>query len=747
MDKNVVTFGPGLEIREVVPSSEVRKLIIKGLPSYATQEAIAGIFVDRGAISKELFVPYNIRSGVDGFGEALVLVNVAQNPNILQKLEGVKLGDQVLDIQDADRANDVSVVRKLRDEKASPYLEVSWKSPTETIFAHYTSHAEAARWATALNGNMWEGRRLIASVEEVEQKGKRSHPFARGKGSRFEQKGELATVKIMGCPLNSSTNPRFAEFTSSTRVVYQGVFPWSCKEVVREHLAEQEGVLMETYEVIEDENMPFMKIRVNFRDRASVEQAQVFFHNRQLAIYTGKTPYLRASSSAHRHYQVMIPMRQYRAQKKQWDGLPKWSPDNAREAYNLTERSEKNRTAVMSITIEGKDEKAADALKVRVEALVTGETLDASYWHPTFGQNEDTWVLCSRLCESAMAFVRADYKAKVFKVCGEQSAIEKVKVLIREEIEEIGGLETSRDIDWTGGVGFFIKEGLTRLKEVLGESRVCLNVTCKPAKITILSTEEAIYDLDRIIEESQALSQARVQYETEGEGIICPVCNEGVVNGRQLGCGHTYCAACLKHFLSSAADIKVFPLACLGDNRACKSPISIPFLRRFMHQQTLSKLAEAAFLQHLEAHPHELRYCATSECSQIYRSETDKNEVNCPTCLSKSCLTYNKEEHKGVSCEEAVQNVVDKATQENEEPTKAGCKKCPECSSLIEQSLGCNHMHCGFCGTHFCWVCGLAFDRREIYEHFKREHGGIYGVNVELEEAAGSGIVQGGFLA
>lgn len=32
--------------------------------------------------------------------------------------------------------------------------------------------------------------------------------------------------------------------------------------------------------------------------------------------------------------------------------------------------------------------------------------------------------------------------------------------------------------------------------------------------------------------------------------------------------------------------------------------------------------------------------------------------------------------------------------------------RCPTCRTAIERTEGCFHIHCTFCGTHFCYECG-----------------------------------------
>lgn len=51
-------------------------------------------------------------------------------------------------------------------------------------------------------------------------------------------------------------------------------------------------------------------------------------------------------------------------------------------------------------------------------------------------------------------------------------------------------------------------------------------------------------------------------------------------------------------------------------------------------------------------------------------------------------------------------------------------QNCPGCAVTTEKNGGCNHIACP-CGTHWCYACGHAFDRDEIYDHMYEKHGGI----------------------
>jgi len=44
---------------------------------------------------------------------------------------------------------------------------------------------------------------------------------------------------------------------------------------------------------------------------------------------------------------------------------------------------------------------------------------------------------------------------------------------------------------------------------------------------------------------------------------------------------------------------------------------------------------------------------------------------------------------------------------------------CPKCKVPVNRSMGCNHMQCTQCRTHFCYRCGIQMDAQDPYAHFK----------------------------
>ena len=69
---------------------------------------------------------------------------------------------------------------------------------------------------------------------------------------------------------------------------------------------------------------------------------------------------------------------------------------------------------------------------------------------------------------------------------------------------------------------------------------------------------------------------------------------------------------------------------------------------------------------------------------------------------------------------------------------------CPSCSSPTQKTMGCNHMKCFQCNTHFCYLCGAWLDGTNPYQHFNKPVTKCYQRLWELEEGdEGQGQVPG----
>lgn len=59
---------------------------------------------------------------------------------------------------------------------------------------------------------------------------------------------------------------------------------------------------------------------------------------------------------------------------------------------------------------------------------------------------------------------------------------------------------------------------------------------------------------------------------------------------------------------------------------------------------------------------------------------------------------------------------------------------CAYCNAPVQKTMGCNHMNCFQCRTHFCYLCGSWLDGANPYQHFNKAGTPCYQRLWELEE-------------
>ncbi|KAF9529016.1 hypothetical protein CPB83DRAFT_790938 [Crepidotus variabilis] len=702
-ESSLITCAAGLDIQHVVPGFDLCRIRIKNLPSNAKQNEVSDIFMQQGVSKSDFFIfDFNRPRPGQKKLEVTALAKADQGEAITIGLDGIEFREEILSFEVVD--NITGFVKK-----NNPFLTVSWKGPkvkTETLVATYCSRANAERWANRINGKDWNGFKLKANVDEDLNDLER----------RFR-------VTITNCPPDAANDPSTHALTGTFAVRAPHPLEETAEATalgnVRDHVLRQKGAQQDTYKVtLPDGNDGETKASIHFDTWANVKRAYASVHKKRVLGRGGNLgPHLLAWHSKPLHYLGVVPNRQYTAQRRQWDALAEKKP--GREAWVHVRRGD--RGDVMLVRVLGEDEKAAGALKVRAEALVAGETLDATYWHPSFLTVAGRQFF-DDVHEETEAHIRSDFKTHVLKIYGEPEMIEAGRSMIREEVKR----KAAEEVVWTidrGSVGFFVREGLGRLRALIGEENVTSQLVRRPTTITIKGGEEATHHLQRLIEESRTATHHAAQ--GTGDRDSCPVCTDEPTNPEQLGCGHTYCAGCLKHFLSSAADTKTFPLVCVGNDATCNTPLSIPFIRRFMQPQAFQHLIDVTFTYYLEQHPQELKYCTTPDCRQVYRRQQSAQTARCPSCFKTICSSCDDDVHDNMSCEETrlIRNPAEQERRNTELMNQSGYKQCPRCSLWIEKTEGCNHMTCR-CGAHICWRCLAVFGTPgETYTHLNSVHG------------------------
>jgi hypothetical protein len=330
---------------------------------------------------------------------------------------------------------------------------------------------------------------------------------------------------------------------------------------------------MHTLEVFPADSDGEATILINFDSWESARHAYTSVNNSRPG-FGHQGPKLRAwrPHASEYHYSTNISKRQYLSQKRLWDTIRE-GRDDALEGGAGILIEEADDTVLVSVL--GDDQKATGALKVRVESLIAGQELDMACWHPNFLFPHEIEPLFGRIYAETGVFARTDFERHSLRVYGEAGSIEYARHLIEEEAQRLRSIPTTTLLH-RGAVAFFVREGIGRLKELIGEENVLLDLASRPCAITMKGGQEASHHLQRLMEESWSVEEP---FLTDiGEESFCPVCYTTPSNPEHLDCGHSYCAGCLKHLLSSAANSKRFPIVCLGNAgylRICV-PNSIP---------------------------------------------------------------------------------------------------------------------------------------------------------------------------
>ncbi|KAF8628198.1 hypothetical protein AX15_004047 [Amanita polypyramis BW_CC] len=595
-------------------------------------------------------------------------------------------------------------------ERNIKMLKVSWRLPSLTMIADYGDSSDAENAVRKLNNTIFSGRKIQAAPHVSSD-------------SIFSSSLALS-VKISGLPVNVS--PAELQRHAGAISAYKNTssVQFDSKNLERElrRHAQRIGAI-ETFEISpQNPSKVFAEVRIQFREREDAERAHRELNGRRLLpVY----PLLRASLPKANQYTITVVASQYNAQKSRWDSISE-RDDNKAAFVQIT----KNGARVL-ISVVGDDKKVVGQLKVRVENLVAGETLDGSLWHRSFLDPAGRRFL-GDVSSRTKAFVRSDWKTRSLKLYADERTKEAALRLIKAEVERLEASEWSTPIT-RRAVGFFMRKGLSMLKKELGDDAATLEVTPTP-RLIIRGGEEAHRIVDRAIEESLKGFQSNSK---DGED-TCPVCFDEVSSPVILGCNHVYCSECISHYLMSAPERKQFPLVCSGDEDRCKRPIPIPVVQRFLSKQQFDQLLEAAAAAYIEKQPNKFQYCTTADCKQVYCRDGRKRTLTCPSCFASVCTACNKDAHEGMTCEERdlLDNPEEQERRNEQWALAAGAKRCPSCRVLVQKTEGCNHMTCR-CGSHWCWICRESFrDPYATYEHLRLRHGGIHADEVQQVQRA-----------
>ncbi|TRM59279.1 hypothetical protein BD626DRAFT_437228 [Schizophyllum amplum] len=683
-------FGAGATIQSVVTGFQTVIVSVAGLPADAGNGSLFRLIVDQD-ISPASFqiVSYDRR-----LRQSRIAVDAKNALQLVEALDdavmtGAHLSASVTDGGGPDGMGDAS--------SNDSVLSMWWRAPSVRYTAEYSTSVAAEAKAQALNGKFCSGRRVNVFVHRP--RGLLNSPSTQ--------------IIIDALPIHVSAE-EVARFAGSSIVARQQVKDYNVEDALHQLEIHIRLYGATTTRPVENTSRPHDKmvnVRAHFNDWNTAEQIRLSLTGKTFA-WNGNW-IVNARLDGPVQYKLSIPVRQYEAQKRQWDALAQGGPSDRACSLKIDAPRFPGRPHVF-IQISGTEKQTVGQLKVRIEDLARGETLAA--WQ--VGLN-DTFL--NRVSTGTGAFLSRDARTRMLKAFGESIAIAQAREKIQGEVDRLTSQEISFPLK-PGAVSYFLRQGITALKEELGEDNAKLDGPRARCTLIVRGGNAARRAVERHLEES-----VNYQPTPNTAEAICPVCYLEASASFRLGCGHVYCTACAKHLLSSATENKTFPLTCIGDEATCGVPIPIPTIRKFLTDDAMNKLFDAAFAAHIERNPDKLKYCRTAACEQVYPSSGDVQQfVSCPSCFATICASCDEGARAGTTCAENARDSQRKLEDRLNETLVAeqNYKRCPSCHILVEKIVGCNHITCR-CGTHFCWRCTQAFARDEIYPHMREVHGGI----------------------
>ncbi|KAH6915586.1 RING finger protein [Coprinopsis sp. MPI-PUGE-AT-0042] len=701
---NLVTFAAGFETRSIIPGFDLCAVVVRKFPSNATKGDVVHVFRSSLGMEGDQFHVVDLVFD-SGSKKATVLTQTENTKGIEERaLEGITFRDRYLEFELGANA----MWGKMNDSgggKDTDTLTIQWSCPSKTMILTYSTMGEAQTKARELDGTILHGRRIRA-VMNTRPTGAAARYFV----------PESVKVTNVDMALQTDELEGIGD-TDMVREVRSGVAYdlQDCIQTLEVRLRTY-GAIPGSFQTSRLERSR-MQAKARFPSSEAAQRAFTAIEDGSL----GRNPPFHAFLPKGQQFTISIVRQQYNSQRTLWDDLAEGSNRNG--AFVRVNESKSN--GRMYINVLGSNQVEVGALKVRVENLVVGEPLASGYWHSSFLGTAGT-ALSTKIESTTGAYVTVDRRVQALRLFGTGPSKLAAKEVIREEVERLNFLEWSIPLQ-RQSVAFFVRSGLKTLQDALGEDNVSLNVSSRPATIKIKGGDDARHHLRKLMDEAAELvrSGLTVARKVDG-GNACPICYDEVLSPDTLSCGHSYCEGCLRHYLTSAADAKTFPLICMGGEPTCGQPVAIPIIQRYLTASRMNRLVDAAFLAYLEQNPRTFKYCPTPDCSQIYRCDNTKESHQCPSCFFKICGKCDEEAHEGMTCEDArmQRNPAEQDPLGEEWALSNNAKRCPECRAMIIKEDGCNHVKC-LCGTHFCWICLGVYSRLTIYMHMRYAHGGI----------------------
>ncbi|CAD6593308.1 MAG: hypothetical protein ASARMPRED_007271 [Alectoria sarmentosa] len=382
---------------------------------------------------------------------------------------------------------------------------------------------------------------------------------------------------------------------------------------------------------------------------------------------------------------------------------------------------------LIALRLYGEDANAVAKAKSALERILAGDVAmkgEFGLWDDFFTDPGGLAYL-NELSHTHQGYVYRDMRKHRLSLYGSADSKEGIRSALIEKLDCL--TEMTHYISLSAeDLKKALQGGFRRIVATLGKQKASLDIRLRPQIITIIGSTHDLETAQALLNQDVSSKFDDLVLDEDTDQPDCAVCWTEADDAYRTPCGHFYCASCFASQCTSAGEGDL-PVRCFGDSANCLQVFEIQKLKTALPSEAFEQLLEDSFTTHVRTNPKSFQYCPTPDCQQIYRISPDGVVFTCPTCLTPICTTCQITSHDGMSCE--VYKRV--GTQGNDEFRKwkeeNDVKDCPVCKVPIEKSYGCNHMECGNCKTHICWVCLETFDEgSKCYGHMQELHGNFY---------------------
>ena len=382
---------------------------------------------------------------------------------------------------------------------------------------------------------------------------------------------------------------------------------------------------------------------------------------------------------------------------------------------------------LITLRLHGEDAKAVAKAKSAFERILAGDMAmigDHGIWDDFFTKPGGLMYL-NELGHRYQGYIYRDMRKHRLSLYGSADSKERIRNTLIEKLTEL--TEMTHYIPLSAeDLKKALRGGFRRIVATFGKQKARLDIRQRPQIITIIGSTHDLERVRALLDQDVAIDLEHLALDEGTDQPDCVVCWTEAEDAYRTPCGHFYCGTCFASQCSSAGEGDL-PVRCFGDSGNCLQVLGIQELKSTLPPEAFEQLLKDSFTTHVRTNPKSFQYCPTPDCQQIYRISPNGTIFTCPTCLTPICTTCQITSHDGMTCE-----VYKRVRTEGDEEFQSwkrenDVKDCPVCKVPIEKAYGCNHMECGNCKAHICWVCLQTFDvGMDCYGHMQEVHGSIY---------------------